>query len=78
MGLKNVSRFFRIFFLNPVGHNGSTWAQHKMEHTQQYYNEITDIIALFSSPEDAYSKAWLKIQLKSKDSIFYKYGMKLF
>jgi len=40
------------------GHNGSTWAQHKMEHTQQYYNEITDIIALFSSPEDAYSKGF--------------------
>ena len=34
------------------GHNGSTWAQVGMEHTQQYYNEITDLVSLFSDPSE--------------------------
>ena len=34
------------------GHNGSTWAQVGMEHTQKYYNEITDLVNLFSDPSD--------------------------
>ena len=34
------------------GHNGSTWAQVGMEHTQQYYNEITDLVGLFTDPSD--------------------------
>ena len=59
---KKIYTIVLDLFLNPSGHNGSTWAQHKMEHTQQYYNEITDIISLFSSPEDAYSKDRLKIR----------------
>merc|ERR1712088_445975 len=29
-----------------------------MEHTTQYYNEITDLVALFSDPSEGYSKGF--------------------
>jgi len=40
------------------GTNGSTWAQVGMEHTQQYYTEITDLVSLFTDPSEGYSKGF--------------------
>ena len=40
------------------GHNGSTWAQTGMDHTTQYYNEVTDIVQLFSNPADGFQKGF--------------------
>ena len=51
-----MAHYDKIGCAGIFGHNGSTWAQKGMDHTTQYYNEITAIIDLFTNPKEAYSK----------------------
>ena len=45
-----MNHYQKIESCGIFGHNGSTWAQVGMDHTQQYYNEITDLVGLFTDP----------------------------
>ena len=53
-----MAHYGKIEHAGIFGHNGSTWAQHGMDHTQQYYNEVTDIITLFADPSEGYGKGF--------------------
>lgn len=53
-----MAHYDKIACAGIFGHNGSTWAQKGMDHTTQYYNEITAIIDLFTNPKEAYSKGF--------------------
>jgi len=53
-----MAHYAKIEQAGIFGHNGSTWAQHGMDHTQQYYTEITDIINLFNDPTEGYEKGF--------------------
>lgn len=50
-----MAHYDKIACAGIFGHNGSTWAQKGMDHTTQYYNEITAIMELFTNPKEAYS-----------------------
>jgi len=50
-----MAHYDKIACAGIFGHNGSTWAQKGMDHTTQYYNEITTIMELFTNPKEAYS-----------------------
>ena len=45
-----MNHYQKIESCGIFGHNGSTWAQVGMDHTQEYYNEITDLVGLFTDP----------------------------
>jgi len=53
-----MNHYQKIESCGIFGHNGSTWAQVGMDHTQQYYNEITDLVGLFTDPSSGYSKGF--------------------
>ena len=53
-----MNHYQKIESCGIFGHNGSTWAQVGMDHTQQYYNEITDLVGLFTDPS---SGKWFSV-----------------